>query len=160
MKITPVDIHHKEFSHQIWGINKDEVNEFLRHVSYELEAITLERNQLKESVREKEMTLLEFKERDKVLSQTIATASQMAEKINAEAQKEALNIKKEAELQAEQMLQETREQLKLMYKEIMDLKRMRLQFEANMKSLAQAHIDLIEKVKIANDGQAQVTAEA
>jgi cell division initiation protein len=160
MKITPVDIHHKEFSHRIWGLSKNEVNEFLHEVSSQLESLTLERNQLKESLREKDMTLLEYKERDKVLSQTIATASQMAEKMNLEAQKEAMNIKKEAELKAEQMLQETREQLKFMYKEIMDLKRMRLQFEANMKSLAQAHIDLIEKVNITHDGQAQVTAEA
>lgn len=161
MKITPVDIHHKEFGHQVWGLNKDEVRDFLNQISSELESITLERNQLKESVREKEMTLLEFKERDKVLSQTIATATQMAEKMNAEAQKEAMNIRKEAELQAQQMLQETREQLKIMYKEIMDLKRMRLQFETNIKSLAQAHIDLIEKINVNQEGHAQVvTAEA
>lgn len=158
MKVTPVDIHHKNFANQIYGFNKDEVKEFLLEISSEMEKIIHERNHLKESVREKELSILEYKERDKVLNQTIATASQMAEKMNAEAQKEAMNIRKEAELQAQHMLHEAREQLKIMYKEIMDLKRMRLQFETNMKSLAQAHIDMIQKIQFTQDGGVQAIA--
>lgn len=156
MKITPVDIHHKSFSGQTFGYNKDEVKNFLMDVASEMEKLIHERNHLKEAVREKELSVMEYKERDKVLNQTIATASLMAEKINSEAQKEALNIRKEAEIQAQNMIHETREQLKIMYKEILDLKRMRLQFEMNMKSLAQAHIDLIEKIQFTQDGGMQV----
>jgi cell division initiation protein len=159
MKVTPVDIHHKTIASQTFGLNKEEVKNFLMDVASEMEKLIHERNHLKEALREKEMSIMEYKERDKVLNQTIATAAQMAEKMNAEAQKEAMNIRKEAELQAQSMLHETRDQLKVMYKEIMDLKKMRLQFEMNMKSLAQAHIDLIEKIQFTQDGGVQVNPQ-
>lgn len=155
MKITPVDIHHITFQGQTFGYNKEEVKKFLVETASEMEKLILERNHLRESLREKDLAIMEYKERDKVLNQTITTASHMAERLTAEAQKEAQNIKKEAELQAQNMLQETRDQLKHMYKEIMDLKRMRLQFETNMKSLAQAHIDVIDKIHLIPDGSMQ-----
>jgi len=40
---------------------------------------------------------------------------------------------------------DSRDSLKKIYQEISDLKRVRMQFEANLKALAQAHLSLLEQ---------------
>lgn len=152
MKITPVDIHHKTFKNQMFGLDKQEVSQFLQEVASQLEIVTLEKNHLKEQLREKEIALMDFKERDKVLNETISTASRMAEKLREEAIKEAANIKKEAELNAQSMMVETREQLKNMYKEIMELKKLKIQFDSNMRAIATAHLEMLEKFNLTHEG--------
>jgi cell division initiation protein len=43
------------------------------------------------------------------------------------------------------LTRDARDSLKKMYQEISDLKRTRMQFEANLKALAQAHLSLLEQ---------------
>lgn len=152
MKVTPVDIHHKTFATQALGFNKSEVNQFLQDVSRELEAVMLERNQLKETIRERDLAIIEYKDRDKILNETIATASKMADRLQEEAKKEAAYIIKQAELNAQAMVEDTKEQLKNMYREIMELKKLRTQFDANMRALATAHLEILEKFMMGNEG--------
>lgn len=152
MKVTPVDIHHKTFSTQVLGHNKAEVHQFLQDVSRELEAAMLERNQLKETIRERDLAIIEYKERDKILNETIATASKMADRLQEEAKKEASHLIKQAELNAQAMIEDTKEQLKNMYREIMELKKLRTQFDANMRALANAHLEILEKFMLNNEG--------
>ncbi len=161
MKVTPVDIHHKTFSTQVLGHNKAEVHQFLQDVSRELEAAMLERNQLKETIRERDLSIMEYKERDKILNETIATASKMADRLQEEAKKEASHLIKQAELNAQVMVEDTKEQLKNMYREIMELKKLRTQFDANMRALANAHLEILEKFMLSNDGiRVQATSSA
>ena len=152
MKVTPVDIHHKTFSTQALGYSKSEVNQFLQEVSRELEGVMLERNQLKETIRERDLSIIEYKERDKILNETIATASKMADRLQEEAKKEASYIIKQAELNAQAMVEDTKEQLKNMYREIMELKKLRTQFDANMRALATAHLEILEKFHLGHEG--------
>ncbi|MFN7903742.1 MAG: DivIVA domain-containing protein [Pseudobdellovibrionaceae bacterium] len=152
MKVTPVDIHHKTFSSQTFGHNKAEVNQFLQDISRELEFVMLERNQLKETLRERDLSILEYKERDKILNETIATASKMADRLQEDAKKEASMLIKQAELNAQAMVEDTKEQLKNMYREIMELKKLRTQFDANMRALASAHLEILEKFSLGHDG--------
>jgi cystathionine beta-lyase family protein involved in aluminum resistance len=43
------------------------------------------------------------------------------------------------------IMRDSRDSLKKMYQEITDLKRVRMQFEANLKALAQAHLAIVEQ---------------
>ena len=54
MKIAPIDIAHKTFTRRMMGLDQDEVMDFLRQVSEELEAVIRDRNNLRESLRETE----------------------------------------------------------------------------------------------------------
>src|SRR5687768_7196646 len=89
MKIAPIDIAHRNFKHKWMGLDTDEVHEFLRSIADEMETIIRERNELKEALREKEIAILEFKERDQILKDTITTAHKMAESVRADAEREA-----------------------------------------------------------------------
>lgn len=145
MKITPVDIAHKNFTKKMMGLDPDEVMDFLQLVSAQMESLIHERNSLREAVREKELTLMEYKERDQVLKNTITTASQMSDKMRSDAEREAKLIIADAQQKAEIITRDSRDSLKKMYQEIADLKKMRMQFEANLKALAQAHLSILEQ---------------
>lgn len=144
MKIMPVDVAHKSFSKKMMGFDVDQVQDFLKQVSMQMESLIHEKNSLRETLREKELNLLEYKERDKVLKDTIATASQMAERIRSDADREAKLIITDAQQKSEIITRDARDSLKKMYQEVSDLKRIRLQFEANLRALAQAHLSILE----------------
>src|SRR5688572_18838747 len=101
MKIVPIDITSKSFTRKMMGYDPAEVSEFLNAVAQELESVIHERNRLKEALREKELQLLEYKDRDRVLKDTITTAQKMSEKIKTETDREAQLILQDAHHKAE-----------------------------------------------------------
>ncbi len=145
MKISPIDITHKSFGKKLMGLDPEEVSYFLQLVASQLEATIHERNSLKEALREKDLTLLDYKDRDKVLKDTIATASQMSERLRQDADREAKLIIADAQQKAEMITRDSRDSLKKMYHEVTELKRIRMQFEANLRAVAQAHLTLLEQ---------------
>lgn len=145
MKILPIDIIHKVFKRKMMGYDPDEVTHFLSRVSEELEAAIVERNKLKEALREKELQLLEHKDRERVLKDTITTASQMSERIKSDAQREANLIINDANQKADMIVRDARDSLKNTYREINELKKIRLQFESQMLALIDAHKNIITR---------------
>src|SRR5687767_12690988 len=144
MKIAPIDIAHRNFKHKWMGLDSDEVHEFLRAIADEFEKIIRERNELKEALREKELSILEFKERDQVLKDTITTAHKMAESVRADAEREARLILNDANQKAELIVKDARDSLKKVYGEISDLKRVRVGFEARIRSLIHSYSAILD----------------
>ncbi len=145
MRITPIDIAHKTFNKKMMGLDADEVMDFLQQIATQMENLIQERNAMKEALREKDLNLMEYKERDQVLKSTIATATQMADRLRQDAEREARLIIADAQQKSEIITRDSRDSLKKMYQEVTDLKKARLQFEANLKALAQAHLSLLEQ---------------
>lgn len=145
MKIAPIDIAHKSFARKFMGLDAEEVVEFLKNVADEMEALIRERNTLREALREKEISIAEFKERDGMLKSTLTTATQMSEKIRFDAEREARLITDDARQKAELIVRDARDSLRKIYGEITELKKARVQFENNLRALAQAHLAMIEQ---------------
>jgi cell division initiation protein len=145
MKMTPIDIAHKTFAKKMFGLEEAAVMDFLQDLASQMEELIHERNSLKELVREREIALNDYKERDNVLKTTIATASQMSERLRIDAERESKLIVNDAQQKAEAIVKDARESLKDLYQEIADLKRIRMQFEGNLKALAQAHLTLVDQ---------------
>lgn len=144
MKITPIDIAHKAFNKKMFGLDENQVLDFLQQIAATMEDLIHERNSLKELVREKEISVNELRERDQILKTTIATASQMADRLRHDADREARLIVADAQQNLKSLLGTQGIHLKT-YTELSELKRARMQFEANLKALAQAHITLLEQ---------------
>lgn len=145
MKIAPIDIAHKTFARKVMGLDPDEVADFMRDVADQMEEIIRERNTLKEGMRQKELQLMEYKERDDALKATISTAAKMSDGIRADAEREGKLIVGDAHQKADMILKDSRDQLKRVYQEIADLKRLRMQFEVNLRTICQAHIQMIDQ---------------
>jgi cell division initiation protein len=145
MKMTPIDITHRTFGKKLMGLDPEEVKAFLNEVASQMENLIHERNHIRETLRERELNLLEYKERDKVLKDTITAASQMSERMRGDADREARLIITDAQQKAEIITRDSRDSLKKLYQEMTELKKTRMQFEANLKALAQAHMALLEQ---------------
>lgn len=145
MKITPVDVAHKTFNKSIYGLDQKEVINYLQAVADQLEILTKERNDLREKLREKEISIGEYKERDQLLKTTLMTAAQMSEKIKEDAERKAELIIQESHMKAEDIQKAANEALRKTYMDINELRALRLQFETNMKALAHAHVSLLEE---------------
>ena len=87
MKLTPIDVSHKTFQKKMFGLDEMEVMEFLQIVASQMEELVHERNTLREALRDKDIRITEFKERDNVLQSTITTAGAMADKIRIDAER-------------------------------------------------------------------------
>lgn len=145
MRIAPIDIAHKTFHRKMMGFDPEEVMQFLKAVADELEALIKERNSLKESLREKELSIAEYRERDELLKSTITTATRMSEKMQIDAEREAKLIINDANQKAEVIVRESRDSLKRIYSEITELKKVRMQFENNIKALVSSHLTMLEQ---------------
>jgi len=149
MKIAPIDIAHKTFTRKVMGLDADEVGDFLRDIADQMEEIIRERNTLKEMVRQRDLQIMEFKERDEGLKATIQTATKMSEQIRIDAEREAKLVIGDAQQKGEMIIKDSRDSLKKVYQEISDIKRLRMQFEVNLRSLIQAHIAMLDQGHLA-----------
>ena len=145
MRIAPIDIAHKTFHRKMMGFDPDEVMDFLRLCAEELEGLVKERNSMREALREKELAIAEYRERDELLKSTITTATRMSEKMQVDADREAKLIINDANQKAEGIVRESRDSLKRIYNEISELKKVRMQFEGNIRALIQSHLAMIEQ---------------
>lgn len=145
MKITPVDVAHKTFNKSLFGLDPKEVNSYLQSMADQLETLFKERNDLREKLRDKEIQIAEYKDRDQLLKNTLTTASQMSDRIREEAEKRAEMVLQEAHMKANDIQKAAHDSLRKAYTEINELKALRIQFETNMRALAHAHLSLLEE---------------
>jgi cell division initiation protein len=158
MKVAPIDIAHKNFTRKMMGIDPDEVSNFLRQVAEEMETLMRERNNLREQMREKELAILEYRERDELLKSTITTATKMSDKIQQDAERESRLIISDSKQQAEMIVRDARDSLKRMFQEISDLKKIRMQYENNLRALVQSHLTMLDQgQKILPDPQLEIS---
>ena len=145
MKHYPAEIAHKTFDKKMMGYDPDEVADYLTVVAAQMEALLQERNTYQKTLKDKELSLLEYKDRDHVLKATITSASQLAEKMRSDAEREAKLIINDAQQKAEIISRDAKDSLKSIYQNVADLKKAKMQFEANLKAMAQAHLSLLEQ---------------
>lgn len=145
MKHYPSEVAHKTFQKKMMGYDPDEVADFLIVIAAQMDALLQERNALRDAIKEKELTILEYKDRDQVLKATIASASQLSEKMRSDAERESKLIINDAEQKAEIITRDAKDSLKKIYAEISELKKTRIQFEANLKAMVQAHLSLLDQ---------------
>ena len=145
MRIAPIDIAHKAFSRKMMGLDGDEVVEFLRKVADEMEELVRERNHLRETLREKELSIMEYRERDEILKQTITTATKMAEKMRLDSEREGKIVLVDAEQKAEIIIRDARDSLRKTYEEVSELKRIKIQMEVSIRSVLETHRNLLDQ---------------
>lgn len=145
MRVAPIDIAQKTFGRKFYGLDTEEVYDFLRDMADDFENLSRQVEQLKENQKKSDEALEEHKQREDALKQTLQTASQMSERMRVEAQRESDIVIREARQRADIIIKEARESLRNMYQDINDLKKSRMQFEAGLKSLVKAHLAMIDQ---------------
>jgi cell division initiation protein len=138
MKLTPLDIRHKEFKRGMRGYADVEVDEFLDQIADEYERLFKENIDLQERVESLEDKVAGYKRIEDTLQKTLINAQASSEELKQNATKEAQLILQDAELKARQMVNEA-------YSE-------RQAIEQNMAKLRNAEEDFRFKFKTLLDG--------
>jgi cell division initiation protein len=106
MKLTPLDIRHKEFKRGMRGYTDVEVDEFLDEVADEYERIFKENIDLQERVESLEEKVTGYKRIEETLQKTLVNAQASAEEQKQNANKQAQLVLQDAELKARQLVNE------------------------------------------------------
>lgn len=144
MKITPLDIRQKRFGSSFRGYAQREVEAFLELVAGEFEEVVKENIALKEEAKRMQAKLDLHQERERTLQETMVTAQRISEDMKGAAKKEAEIVLADAEHQAEKIVQSAHQKLVQVVEDINELKRQRLQFESQVRSIIDSHAKLLE----------------
>lgn len=147
MKFYPTEIMNKTFDRKMMGFDPEQVVNFLMQMAAQTEHLANQIKALTEELKEKELQLHEFRDRDNVLRSAITQATKMTDQMKAEAEHEVKIIISDAQQKAETITRDAKDSLRKIYQEISDLKKSRMQFEANLKAMAQAHLSLLEQAE-------------
>ncbi len=144
MRITPLDVGNHRFRHRLRGYDPKEVDIFLEMVSQEMEEIVQENQFLSEELKRKTAELLDYKEKEQILKDTMITAQRTAEDMKANMVKEAQVIVAQAELEADAIIHRAQDRLIHLQEEIQDLKEQRVRFREEVRSALRTHLLMLE----------------
>jgi len=144
MNITPLDITQKQFRRVFRGLDPEEVEAFLALVAIEFEAVVKDVLALREDNHRKAEDIAEYRSRERALQETLVTAQKASEEIRESARKESEITISDAELQAEKIVQAAHSRFLRIVDDINELKRQRIQFETNVRTLVESHVKLID----------------
>ncbi|MBE3031592.1 MAG: DivIVA domain-containing protein, partial [Actinobacteria bacterium] len=106
MKLTPLDIRHKEFKRGMRGYADVEVDEFLDEVADEFERVFKDNIDLGERVEALESQVSGYKRIEETLQKTLVSAQASADELKQNSAKEAQLILHEAEFKGRQLVNE------------------------------------------------------
>jgi cell division initiation protein len=156
MKMTPLDIRQKRFEVVMRGYSRKEVEGFLELTAAEFEEVVRENIALKEELKRTAVRLEQHLEREKTLQETMVTAQKISDDVKAQAKKEAEVRIAEAELQAEKIVAGANNRLIELVREMNELKRQKVQFEAQIQNIIDAHQALLETFRTVSPAGADV----
>ncbi len=144
MNITPLDIQQQQFKGKmLGGLDPSDVDAFLQMVAAEMESLIRENTELKEQGRKVSQQFEELSQREVTLRETMLAAQKITEEMKANAQKEAPLLVSEAELKGERIVADAENRLVQLNNQIHEIRRQKVQFESNLKSLLEAHLKML-----------------
>lgn len=111
---------------------------------------------LKEELKRTLVRLEQHLERERTLQETMVTAQRISDDVKAQAKKEAEVRIAEAELQAEKIVAGANNRLIEMVRELNELKRQKVQFEAQLEAIIDSHQKLLETFRTTTPAGADV----
>jgi len=151
MKLTPLDIHHKEFRHSIRGYSEEEVDQFLDEVADEFERLFKENIDKSEKLEIAEGQLHEFQQQEQTIRNTMVAAQRSAEDIVAKSREEATTVLRDAEVKAKEIIHNALTQKQQVQTELVRIKQVEEEFRASFRQLLEGHVNQLTEVTLPED---------
>jgi cell division initiation protein len=151
MKLTPLDIHHKEFRNSIRGYNQEEVDQFLDEVADEFERLFKENVDLSERLDAAMEKVRSYADMEKTLHNTMLAAQQSAEDVKAKASKEADSLLKDAEIKAKELVQAALAEKQKTQAEFMRIKQAEDEFRMAFRNVLERYMRELHSIPIDAD---------
>ncbi len=153
MKLTPLDIHHKEFRRSVRGYSESEVDRFLDDVADELERLFKENIDLSEKLESAEERVRSYEDMERTLHNTMLAAQKSAEDIVQKAQEEANTLLRDAEVKAKEIIHEALTQKQRIGGELLRIKRAEEDFRARFREMLGAYEGQLTEIPLPSDVQ-------
>lgn len=127
------------------GYDTVEVDVFLKKLTKGLDGAFEDYQESKKLLKKAQVELQEYKEREDLLKRTLSTATAMSDKMTKDSDREAKLIVSDAHHKAEMITRDAKDSLRKIYQDISELRRVRLQFENNLKAILTSHINMLEQ---------------
>lgn len=144
MKLTPLDIRHKEFKRGMRGYADVEVDEFLDEVADELEGVFKDNIDLGERVEALESQVLGYKRIEETLQKTLVSAQASADELKQNSAKEAQLILHEAELKGRQLVNEAYSERQGIEQSMANLKSAEQDFRFKFRQVLEGYLKHLE----------------
>jgi len=140
MKLTPLDIHHKEFRNSLRGYSPEEVDDFLDDVADEFERLFKENIDLNEKLEAANVRVREYGALEHTLQNTLVAAQTSAEDIKARATAESERMIREAEAKAAGIVGSALEEKQHSQAELARLNKAEEEFRASFRHMLEGYI--------------------
>jgi len=154
MDLSPNDIRSYEFSNQMRGYDKDEVDGFLEQAAAALEAAKQEHLKLSMEVDSLKSQLSGLRQFEETIKSAAIDARRNADKTISEAKAEAEQLLSSARSEADNLVANKTVQCKLLDEQIEQLSAARKSYLSKLRSLISSHLELVEQIS-----EAEVKAE-
>jgi cell division initiation protein len=140
MKLTPLDIRHKEFKRGMRGYTDVEVDEFLDEVADELERLLKDNTDLGERVEALESQLAGYKRIEETIQKTLVSAQASADELKKSSAKEAQLILHEAEVKGRLLVNEAYSERQGIEQSLTRLKGTEQDFRFKLRQLLEGYL--------------------
>ena len=151
MKLTPLDIHHKEFRHSLRGYSEEEVDAFLDEVADEFERLFKENIDLSEKLEAANERVRLYQEQEQTIRNTMIAAQRSADDINAKAQEESNAVLRDAEMKAKEIIHGALQQKQKVAAELVRIKQAEEDFRARFRGLLEQHTRSLAEINVPED---------
>jgi len=140
MKLTPLDIRHKEFHRGMRGYADAEVDEFLDSVADEFERVFKENIELNDRVEALQEQLSHYRGIEETLQKTLLSAQQNADEIRSSAQKEAQLVLRDAEVKGRDTVSEAYATKQEVERQVVLLRNAEAEFRFKFRALLEGYL--------------------
>ena len=151
MKLTPLDIHHKEFGHALRGYNEEQVDAFLDEVADEFERLFKENIDLSERLEAAAERVRTYQAMEATLQNTMVAATRSAEEIGAKARNEAEVTMRDAEIKAKEIIHNALQQRQKVANELIRIKQAEEEFRGRYRALLESQMRSVSEVSLPDD---------
>ncbi len=153
MKLTPLDIRHREFRRAMRGYSDEDVDVFLDEVADAFESMFQENIEARERIDRLEEQIGQYESLKETLQKTLLSAQQQADDTKSNARKEAELILKDAEIRGRDLLGESYGEKRRVQQDLIQLKQVEEDFRFKFRSLLEAHLNLLAEDETSGDRQ-------
>jgi cell division initiation protein len=151
MKLTALDIHHKEFRHSLRGYSEEEVDGFLDQVADEVDRLFKENIDLSEKLEQANERVRSYQMMESTLNNTLVSAQRSAEEIVNKAGLEADGMLRDAELKAKEIVHNALSKKQTVANELIRIKQAEERFRDGYRAVLEAQLRGIDEVKLPDD---------
>jgi cell division initiation protein len=151
MKLTPLDIRHKEFRRGLRGYSDEEVDVFLDEVADEFERLYQENSDLQERMKGLEEQVAQYVGLKETLQKTLITAQQQSDEMRENARKEAGLALRDAELKSRDIVAEAQVEKQRVRQSLTKLEQVEQDFRSKLKALLDGYAATLAEDELSED---------